>query len=133
MVNCCSFNKLEKNISLLILSFYSLLAEVSHDKGIMIGKRNTSAGLRCVFYHEYLSSQPITCDITYRTRFCAITTVRQKKFQPAISTGHAHSTLNEIDFENQEVSTTNVVGGYVKESVGTGRGLSISSPSNLLP
>ena len=45
-----------KNMILLIASFYSLLAEVSHDKRIMIGKRNTSAGLRCVFYHEYLSS-----------------------------------------------------------------------------
>ena len=41
---------------------------------------------------------------------CAITTV---------SSGHAHSTLNETSFENQEVSTTNVVGGYMKGCVGS--------------
>lgn len=105
MVNCCSFNKLEKNISLFILSFHSLLAEVSHDKRIMIGKINTSAGLRCVFYHECLSSTTnnvfVKCEITYRTGFCAITTAGQNNFQPAISTGHSHYTLNKSGFENQ--------------------------------
>ena len=40
---------------------------------------------------------------------CAITTV---------SSGRSHSTLNETSFENQEVSTTNVVGGYMKGCVG---------------
>ena len=66
-----------KNMILLIERFYSLLAEVSHDKRIMIRKRNTSAGLRCVFYHACLSSTTsnffVTCHITYRTGFWAIT------------------------------------------------------------
>ena len=91
-----------KNMILLIASFYSLLAEVSHDKRIMIGKRNTSAGLRCVFYHACLSSTTsnvfVTCHITYRTGFCAITIVGRNNFQPAISTWYAHSTLNETGF-----------------------------------
>lgn len=66
-----------KNMILLIERFYSLLAEVSHDKRIMIRKRNTSAGLRCVFYHACLSSTTsnffVTCHITYRIGFWAIT------------------------------------------------------------
>ena len=48
---------------------------------------------------------------------CAITTV---------SSGHSHSTLNETSFENQEVSTTNVVAGCMKGCSEAGRGLSLS-------
>ena len=42
----------------------------------------------------------------------AITTVGSE-----ISSGHSHSTENETGFENQSVSATNVVGGYMKVHV----------------
>ena len=36
-----------------------------------------------------------------------------------METEHAHSCVTEIGFENQSVSTTNLVGGYMKEQVGS--------------
>ena len=54
-------------------SFYSLLAEVSHDEAKMRERRETSAGFRPVFYHACVcvslttSDVYVTCDTTHRT------------------------------------------------------------------
>ena len=99
--------------------------QVSHSK------RETSTGLRSVFYHACTgvslttNNLLVTCDTTYRTGLrddnCGL-----KHFQCAVSTGHPRSTENKTGFENQSVSATNVVGGNMDEHVEAGRGLSLS-------
>ena len=104
-----------------------------------------------MFYHACTgvslptSNVLVTCDTTYRTGLrdnnCGL-----RNFQRAVSKGGTHFTLNETGlktgerggfnlvprtkeiepvFENQQVSTTNVVSGYMKEGVG-GRQRSLS-------
>ena len=85
-------------------------------------ERETSAGLRSDSFPiwRFLNNQQ-PGDTAYRTGLrdnnCGL-----RNFQRAISTGHSHSTENETGFENQSVSDTNVVGGYMKVHVETGRG-----------
>ena len=94
-------------------------------------ERETSTGLRSVFYHACTgvslttNNLLVTCDTTYRTGLrdnnCGL-----KHFQCAVSTGHPRSTENKTGFENQSVSATNEVGGNMDEHVEAGRGLSLS-------
>ena len=105
------------------LGSFSLLAEVSRGERKMIGKEETSAGLRCVSSHACaglsltISNLLVTCFTTFRT--CLRYDNRGlRNFQRKVSTGHAHSTFNETDFENQYVSTTSMVGDLTKDRVG---------------
>ena len=105
------------------LGSFSLLTEVPRGERKMIGKEETSAGLRCVSSHACtglsltISNLLVTCFTTFRT--CLRDDNRGlRNFQRKVSTGHAHSTFNETDFENQYVSTTSMVGDLTKERVG---------------
>ena len=113
------------------LGSFSLLAEVPRGERKMRGKEETSAGLRCVSSHACtglsshactglsltISNLLVTCFTTFRT--CLRYDNRGlRNFQRKVSTGHAHSTFNETDFENQYVSTTSMVGDLTKERVG---------------
>ena len=86
----------------------SLLAEVSHGQRRRRWDRETSRGLHTFFYHASTcvplrtGDVSVTCDTTCRTGF------RDNNFHQG----------THIQFENQEVSTTNVVGGYMKGCVG---------------
>ena len=91
-------------------------------------------GLWCIFYHACISISIttswvlkvlVTCNTTYRTGL-HINTCELRNFQPTVSTGHVHSTLNETSFEIQLALATNVVSGYIKECIRAGRGLSLS-------
>ena len=64
-------------------------------------------GLRCIFYHAYISISIttswvlkglVTCHTTYRTSL-HINKCELWNFQPTVSTGHVHSTLNKTSFE----------------------------------
>ena len=105
------------------LGSFSLLTEVPRGERKMIGKEETSAGLRCVSSHACtglsltISNLLVTCFTTFRT--CLRYDNRGlRNFQRKVSTRHAHSTFNETDFENQYVSTTSMVGDLTKDRVG---------------
>ena len=98
----------------------SLLGQVSHGKRRRRGKRErplpVSDRMRFLF-----GVSLTTNNLAYRTGLrdnnCGL-----RNFQRAVSTRHSHSTENKTGFENQSVSATNVVGGYMKVHVETGRG-----------
>ena len=92
----------------------SLLAEVSHRKREGDEVERPLVASDTFFITHALASpwEPVTFQsraIQLAEPVCAITTV---------SSGHAHYNLKETSFENQEVSTTNVVGGCMKGCVG---------------
>ena len=110
------------NINFLLLSncfkpIFSLPVEVRHGKRKMIQKRETSAGLSYIFCHVCTcislttNNLLVMCNTTYNN-YCGI-----RNFQHEVLTEQAETTSNETGFENQWVSTTNVVGSYMKESV----------------
>ena len=110
------------NINFLLLSscfkpIFSLPVEVRHGKRKMIQKRETSAGLWYIFCHVCTcislttNNLLVMCNTTYNN-YCGI-----RNFQHEVLTEQAETTSNETGFENQWVSTTNVVGSYMKECV----------------
>ena len=72
-----------------------------------------------------ISNVLVTRDTTYRTGL-RDNNRGFRNFQRAVLTGHVQSTLNEPSFENQYVSTTNVVGCYVWERAGGRQSRSLS-------
>ena len=71
----------------------------------------------------------VTCDTTYNTDLVN-NNDRVRNLQCSVSTGHTHPTLNETGFQSQLVSSTNVVGCYMKQRVSGRQGsLDLSFPS----
>ena len=58
----------------------------------------------------------VTCNATYRCGLCD-NNCGLRNFKRTVSTGHAHSTLKESGFVKQTVSTTNLVSGYIRQSI----------------
>ena len=59
----------------------------------------------------------VTCNATYRCGLCD-NNCGLRNFKRTVSTGYAHSTLNDTSFAKQSVSTTNLVSGYIRECIG---------------
>ena len=90
---------------------------MSREKINDMKERETSAGLLCIFCHVCTcislttNNLLVMCNTTYNN-YCGI-----RNFQHEVLTEQADSTSNETGFENQWISTTNVVSSYMKECV----------------
>ena len=109
------FGRVGSDFFCLLCNNISLLAKVSH---CMKKKKCTACTVLASTGVSLTTSKVlITCDTTYGTSLhsnnCGV-----RNIQHGVSTGHAYSTINETSSENQSVSATNVVGGYMEERVG---------------
>ena len=109
-----NFGRVGSDFFCLLCINISLPAEVSHG----MKKKCTECTVLASTGVSFTTSKVlITCDTTYRTSLhnnnCGL-----RNIQHGVSTGQAHSTINETSSENQSVSATNVVGGYMEERLG---------------